>query len=55
MELLISTVGAFGIAIITLALLSLIVMGLLMPRCVRHKAAVACGYRRAAQDKSTAR
>jgi len=34
MELLISTVGAFGIAIITLALLSLIVMGLLMPLAV---------------------
>ncbi|WP_416057759.1 hypothetical protein [Stenotrophomonas maltophilia] len=34
MELLVNTVGAFGIAVITLALLSLIVMGLLMPLAV---------------------
>jgi hypothetical protein len=34
MELLLTTVGAFGVAVITLALLSLIVMALLMPLAV---------------------
>ncbi len=34
MELLLTTVGAFGVAVITLALLSLILMGLLMPLAV---------------------